>query len=413
MSVVECANDLYGKLDATVSASASLDYVRSRGYAPLHPLPERTWPLRDLTALRADYATIPDHSANAGLGTAGDLPLTAAELDAVDVDRARVRQEIADLLVAESRESRSQAADKDQWSAWADAERDATKAGAGKRTDSVIFFDADATGDSVSAFNAVRISKAYARLSGHSEATEPGFFADNYEAVLAHAVHISRSDTPSEALGEIRWASYLKAAGGDAQRARHAVASHVATAFTDRGVAYATRVGSETADDLACAIDAVVARWDEDIDSAWSDVDPGPLGRQRAVLGDALIRPRHEIAPEPFDLYDNLPSHITNGGVYCAERGAVDELVSLLSQLRDSHDECVTVVADEIAAQALEVRAMPMDTLAARTERQWRLVELVEAAESLVEDSQWSLEQVVLLPVDDPNQMALFDVGTA
>jgi len=410
--------------DRAHRSAAALDYALQRGYEPLHPLPARVVEPRPLLELRQDYAEIEQHSVSGDIG--GGFPLTEAELDAVEAEQHRRRQEIADLFVAEAQLERSAAAEEQQWMAWAEAEHEcAAAAGSApeptapvkttlkgkqlQRSPEISFRGAGGEELSINPGAAAHIRAAYARLSGRDVGL--GFFAAHSDAVLAHGVHIGRCDTAAEAIGEQNWNAYLDRAQGREQDARRAVAADVSAVFAcEDAAAYATRGTSAGIQEVTDAAYSTTARWDEDTDTPWSLVSP-LTATSYEVLLDGLLQERDVIADEPFGAYD-VDLAFSRGGVYGPESVAVEEMAGALRQLRNDPDERVVAVADEIAQQAFAARALPSETLAQRTERQWRLVELSSAATLLSEDRGLMENVTVLAPVH-PDQLSLLDLECA
>lgn len=392
-------------------AAAVRDYRPSRGYLPLHPVPAPLPRLRGLAALREKHWAPEALSTWDGLD--GGFPLEAAQLEAVQAQRVRRRQEIVDLCVAETRRERAEAADEHQWLQWALAESEQAAAPvphpAPRPAPRIEFRTAEGALQRIAAADAAAIARAYGRLIGR-RGTAAWFFALQNEAVLAHGAHMTSCDTPVEAIGAKSWSGYLEHAGGDEQHARQDAADDVAAVFGSvAAVRYATRAAADLAAALAEAAERVAARWQVNTAQVWNALPPSVPGNHQVVL-DGLLRPRHALGEEPFSFFDHTaPFSREHGGVYGAEAGAADELIDLLSSLYRRGDQKLLAVADEIADQARMARMLPTGT-AERTERQWRLAELVDAAERLVDDPD-VVEQVEFLPLPDPDQLPLFDTA--
>lgn len=402
-------------------AAAGAQYMRYRGYVPLHPLlsPVRA-PARELDDLRRTYAGIRPHTAGDGLD--GGRPLSSADIADIEADRAAQRQDIVDLFVAETRASRTDVAADEQWQRWvADEHASIARATAApgtaadqesrrSRARTITYRDAESEEQTIGLADAIRIATAYGRICGKSDAESLEFFAcaANTDAVLAHGVHIGRCDTPAEAIGEKNWRTYLKRARGDAERARRAVADDVSVVFAGQNEAkYATRAAGEQSTDIDQAAHVVVERWSQHPSEVWKLLAPGLPHRAPLILGD-LVSERHVLADDPFSYSDFVETHQASGGVYGAEYAVVEELVAAIKQLHDGRDPLIATVADEIAERATVARALPTATLAERVERQWQLVELTDAAQKLVE-SPHLVRDVTVLPIVHPDQMGLFE----
>ncbi|MBP2451802.1 hypothetical protein [Mycolicibacterium lutetiense] len=407
----------------TLRRAAILNYEHFRGYEPLHPLFVGVIaPPRELDDLRTSYAKVHEHTASDGLG-AGNARLTVSELGAIEADRARRRQEIADLFVAETRQDRADAGDSEQWSEWLAAEQNSItttetvsntaptrKTSTERQTaPQISFHTADGFEENIDPATATHIAAAYTRLSGND--VDIRFFATHSDAVLAHGVHIGRCDTPAEAIGEVNWKAYLTRADGDERKAREAVATDIETVFSSSDVAaFATRASHRRALKVSEAVETAARRWEEDTDAAWK-VFPssGPVRHQ--VILDRLLRPRHLIGDDPFDLYDGVATY-SSGGVYLPESNVVEAMVTHVKMLHQHHDLRMQAVADAIIDRARAARDLPTGSFAERIERQWQLVELADAAELLTEDPD-HIEDVTLLTANDPNQMELFALDAA
>ncbi|BBX82160.1 hypothetical protein [Mycolicibacterium aubagnense] len=408
-----------------VHPAARAQYVRYRGYTPLHPVTSPVnAPPRELDDLRHAYSGVGPHTAGDGLD--GGLPLSPADIVEIEADRAARRQDLIDLFVAETRLCREDVATDEQWRLWADEEIASIVAATSTteseqaqgerlhRASAITYRDAEGEVETISRAEATRIAKAYARLSGRSEAGSVEFFVSlaNTDAVLAHGVHFGRCDTPLEAIGERSWQAYLKRERGDEQRARRGVADDVARVFAGQNEAkYATRAAAEQCEDIDQAAHLVVERWSQNPSDVWKQLPPGLPNRTPLILGD-LISERHTLAAEPFGYADFFDTHPASGGIYAAEYSVVEELAAAIKQLHGGRDPLIAMVADEIAERAAAARAMPTTTLAERVERQWLLVELTDAAQKLV-GSPDAIKNVTVLPVVHPDQLRLFEPAGA
>lgn len=348
---------------ADTHAAAVAAYTAGRGYTPMHPV--GAVPGADLPADAAQQtsplAAAPGRRRPAHRRQAPTVGQAARRRAG---PRARVRQELIDLVVGSARRLRAELP-AEQWAAWAAAEKE--QADSAQRTTRIGFRDAHGAEQMITAADAVKVAGAYAELIGRESDCGPGFFAEHGDAVLAHAVHVARSDTPAEAVGQLRWRGYLDGALGDEQQARAAVARDV-TAALITGLRYATRADEDTAWDLQTEIETVVDRWGAGTGSVWDSITLAALPQPRVLLDRALTA-RHVIAPEPFDVYDTQLL-VGDGGVYSAEYGAVEALGVHLAQLRADPDDDLGLLADEIDRQAHDARALPTGTRTQRAERQ-------------------------------------------
>lgn len=373
----------------------------------------------------------------------------AAELDAAEQAAADKRQRYTDMCVTATRALRADTADTDldnaeaadpdddydapeTWESRRAAElaavEAAEKVGGNRGIPSFEFYTADGEEHRIDLRDARRAGEAYARLTGIG-GVDLAYFTvpDNSDAALAFVAHLGGCHTPEQAIGEANWQRYLTQAEGDETAARKAAATDIAALSDETATAYITRAAAEerwtqrvdrinagaTAGlrqvnnrMLAGAAEAVVDRWQADPAAAWAALPDATLGPRRLVFDD-LITPRALRGENPFDRYDMSDNISGSGGLYQPEENVVGELSMSLSELLGTRDRLAADIAAEFAAAARAVRDLPTDTLAARTERQWRLVELTEAAGMLANDPE-ALRDVTLVPVDDPNQMVLF-----
>ena len=349
-------------------------------------------------------------------------------LDDVEDRRRRARQRYVDLCVAAARQQRFLVTVEDREQLRETELASVTRAaGAGGKRTEITFTCADNATRTIQAAEASKVSAAYARLTGQQpRALDPAYFSepDHSDAAVAFLAHLGHCHTPTEAVGEATWRHYLDQAKGVEQSARHAVACDIATlANSDSTVAYLTRVVADAAiarwrtgrggvdqvnvDVLADAASQVADAWLADTDSAWEAVPAAAPGKRTPLL-DGTLAPRHTLGSEPFERYDFAPGIAGGGGIYAPEQHALEELSAALRRLIDNPDTRVITVAGAIAGRAHAVRTMPTRTLAERTERQWRLVELAELAERLDEDDSL-VGAITLVTVNHPDQMVLFD----
>ncbi|SIM25679.1 Uncharacterised protein [Mycobacteroides abscessus subsp. abscessus] len=388
------------------------DYTLSRGYEPLHPLVGPATPLRPLEQLTADHGT-PTFRFIAG-DLAAALPLSPAELAAVEVNQHRQRQEIADLYVCKARELRQEISSAD-WAVMAAVELESIEAAesSGASRASVSFHTVDGNEESIDAAEVKTLCKAYGRITSRDD-IDARFFARNADAVLAHAVYTTRCDTPEQAIGTRSWKRYLRRAKSDEQSARLAVVSDIEVVFVRESSAmFTTRAADpvngkfgalEISDDAQC----VVGRWGEDTDDVWNRLPDNGSGHQRVIL-DRMMRPRIDIGTEPFDRFGWDSDRAASGGIYGPESGAVELLVEALESLSGS-DGRIPLIITEILAQARSTRTLPRTTLVEYVERQWRLAELADLAEQLTINPHLA-DEAIVLPVNHPDQLQLFSAA--
>lgn len=400
------------KTPSSSQAKWIADYVASRGYEPLHPLMEPATPLRPVEQLAADHGTRTLRSIAGDLAAA--LPMSPAQLGAVEVNQRRQRQEIADLYVCKARELRRGISPVD-WAAMDATELTSIEAAEASSNPyaPISFHVVDGSEEGIGAAEVKALCKAYGRITCRAD-IDPQFFGRNADAVLAHGVYITRCDTPEQAIGTKSWKQYLRRAKGDEQTARLSVASDIELVFVrEAAVMFTTRAADpgegtfgagKISDDAQCVVD----RWCEDTDDAWDrlpDNDAGHLG----VILDRLLRLRIAIATEPFEYSDWDSSRSTSGGVYGPEASAVEQLVEMLGTV-DRSGERMPLVINEIIAQARAARTLPRTTLVEYVERQWRLTELADLAERLTINPHLA-DEAIVLPVNHPDQLQLFSVA--
>lgn len=390
------------------------DYILSRGYEPLHPLVGPVTPLRTVEQLTAEHGTPTFRSIAGDLAAA--LPMSPAELAAVEVTQRRQRQEIADLYVCKARELRQEIPSAD-WASMAAVELGSIEAALASGTSytSVSFHTVDGNEESIGAAEVKALCRAYGRITNRGD-IDAQFFARHADAVLAHAVYITRCDTPEQAIGAKSWKQYLRRAKGDEQSARLAVVSDIEIVFVRESAAmFTTRAadpvhGKFGALDISDDAQYVVSRWSEDTDEVWNRLPDIAGGHQRVIL-DALMRPQIDIGSEPFDRFDWDSDQAASGGIYGPENGAVELLIEMFGFV-DRSDERMLLVINEITTQARAARALPRTTLVEYVERQWRLTELADLAEQLTMNPQL-IDEAIVLPVDHPDQLQLFPIGAA
>lgn len=396
--------------DRLASAPVIIEYTQTRGYVPLHPLPGPITSHLAFEELFEKYGAPSVRTLSSDIS--GGWPLTAEELDQVESAQQRDRQNFADLMVASARQERETAMDPEIWQQNHAREQETIQQAEASCTaeDGIDFHSADGSDFTISAGEVKSICQAYGRLSGRSD-INARFFATNSDAALAHAAYLTRCDSPLQAIGPENWADYIARAKGDENQARHDVAADVVTTFVrEPAVVYTTRASDSYAALLGARkirdhAETVAERWSIDTAGPWSKISSCAPGNQEVRL-DGLLRPRNMIAEEPFGMYDGH-SCLESGGMYLPESNVLDELAAYLKQLNRSDDDRVAAVAGEIVGKLQAVRTMPASKLAEHTERQWRLVELADAAERLCEDPN-RIEDVTFLPVNDPDQMGLF-----
>lgn len=390
------------------------DYALSRGYEPLHPLVAPATPLRPVEQLTADHGTPTVRSIAGDLAAA--VPMSPTELAAVEVNQRRQRQEIADLYVCKARELRQEISSAD-WAAMAAVELESIEAAeaSGDSRVSVSFHTVDGNEESIGAMEVKTLCKAYGRITSRGN-IDAHFFAGHADAVLAHAVYITRCDTPEQAIGAKSWKQYLRRAKGDEQSARLAVVSDIEIVFVRESAAMFTTRAADPVHGKFGALDVsddaqyVVSRWSEDTDEVWNRLPDRAGGRQRVIL-DALMRPRIDIGSEPFGRFDWDSDQAASGGIYGPENGAVELLIEMFGFV-DRSDERMMLVINEIIAQARAARALPRTTLVECVARQWLLTELADLAEQLTMNPQL-INEAVVLTVDHPDQLQLFAVDAA
>ncbi|WP_234802915.1 hypothetical protein [Mycobacteroides abscessus] len=342
--------------------------------------------------------------------------MSPTELASVEVNERRQRQEIIDLHVSKARKLRQEVSTAD-WEAMAAEELESIAAAesSGKPYASIAFRSADGNDESISAEEVKGLCKAYTRITGRVD-VDPKFFAQNSEAVLAHAVHVTRCDTPEQAIGGNSWKQYLHRAKNDEQGARLAVAADIESVFVQESAAMFTTRAADSVDgafgarDIGDHVQYVVGRWNVDTDEAWNRL-PVPDSEYPRVILDRLLRPRVDIGSEPFDRFDWDSTHEAHGGLYGPESGAVECLVEMLVSV-DRSDHRMPLVINEIIAQAEAARALPRGTLVECVELQWRLAELADLAEQLTMNPQL-INEAIVLTVDHPDQLQLFAVDAA
>mgnify|MGYP001442309471 CR=1 FL=1 len=350
------------------------------------------------------------------------------DFDAVEADVVERRARYTDLCVAAARAQRFDL-DAEDWQQWREREV-ATQADAEASTRSeqlsrVWFHTCDGEELALSLRQVHEITAAYQRLTGTTDIGAAHFAtAEAADAATAFVAHLGYCNTPVEAIGDLNWSGYLNRAGGDAEAARHAAAADVARLADDQAFAYLTRLSTDnpnrrpigyrdprgldkvSAPVLAERAEVVSRSWLADTAASWEELGPAHPPAQR-VLMETVLGSRYAIADNPFTAYD-LPEGVDGaGGVYGPEQCAVEEIARGVRELRNSGDPAAETVADAICEAAHQARALPTDTLAQRTERQWQLAELAEAAERLAVDPE-NLAEVTLVPFDDPGQMDLF-----
>ncbi|GAS94888.1 MULTISPECIES: hypothetical protein [Mycolicibacterium] len=422
---------------ATVAATVTSS---TTGSLPVRvPAPGQEPSVAVLAKVELDTFAAPNLAAQ--INGAGGPHASADELDAVDAEVADKRRHYTGLCVAAARAQRRDV-DPDELQSWRDHEAAALAEAEGpgqstsqstsrsksrsKPRSHVDFRTVDGDELSLPLSNVREVTAAYGRLTGTTDIGATHFAdPDAADAATAFAAHLGNCYTPAEAIGADNWNSYLTRAKGDIETARHAVAEDALELSESAALSYLTRLPSDDpkhrpleyrnsrgldkvcSPDLAHRIEVVANGWMADTGAAWAELpaaDPGP----RRILMDTLLEPRHIITGDPFDHYD-LPTGVPgSGGVYGPEQGAVEEISRGVRELRNSSAPVAEAVADAICEAAHRTRELPSGTLAQRTERQWRLVELAEAAERMALDPD-NIKDVTVVPFDDPNQMALFD----
>lgn len=378
------------------------DYLRSRGYAPLQPTLAELPPLLDLDSLTRKFNDPDPHSVSDGIS--GRYPLNSEQVAAADIARAHRRQRLVDFHVTAMAAQRESFGGEEQCRQWTVAELGQIARGA-----AVAFRTADGVEHSVTALEAARAARTFARLSGRY-GIGGGFFSTNSAAVLAHAVHLTRCDTPLEAIGETAWSAYLCHVGGDAQRARHSVAADIAELLctATETAAFVLRTDEDRRGQIVDMAATAVDRWKIDSDRAWAALPGSTWSGMKAVV-DALLLPREELADEPFMVVDPY-LHSAAGSLYGAEQGAVDRLAESAKRLDHHGDRQLLIIVDELIARAQSARDLPTTTLVDRVERQWRLLELADAAERLADDPAL-VDAVSFMNIPAPNQLPLLELS--
>ena len=429
-------NDDLAESAAAAAAAVTSSHAAGLPCRVLHPGQEPS--VAALAKVSLDTLAAPNLTAQ--INGAGGPHASADELDAIDAEVADKRRRYADLCVAAARAQRRDV-DPDEWQSWRDHEATLAEAEGGgpsasqsksrsksrsKPRSRIEFRTVDGNELSLPLGQVRDVTAAYRRLTGAAE-TDATHFADPdaADAATAFVAHLGSCHTPAEAIGTNNWNGYLTRAKGDIETARHAVAEDVLELSDSNALSYLTRLANDSpkrrppeyrdprgldqvcAPDLAHRIEVVANGWMAETNAAWAELpaaDPGP----RRILMNTLLAPRHTIADDPFDHYD-LPAGVSgSGGVYGPEQCAVEDISRGVRELRNSSAPVAEAVADAICEAAHRTRQLPSGTLSQRTERQWRLVELAEAAERMALDPD-NIKDVTVVPFNDPNQMALFD----
>lgn len=393
------------------------------------PPPTESVPLAPLSKVPLEQFAPP--TVTAILTRNGGAHATVDELDDAEKAAALQRQRYVDLCVAAARAQRADT-DPEDWQQWRDAEIACAQLSAARTRNarpSLVYFHTCDGEELFLTHQQVRtITEAYAQLTG-TDPAPAGRYAEPAAAdkAIAFAAHIASCTTPVEAIGSDNWNRYLHNAKGDVETARQAVADDIDALADPTALAYLTRLSTDNpnrrpigyrnprgldqvnTETLADAAARLSHAWQADTNAAWEKLPAPPTvcGPRQALL-EELLPARHSLAADPFEFYD-LPEGVPgSGGLYGPEQNAVEEISLNVRVLHNSGEPAAEVVADALCEAARRARDLPTGTLAQRTERQWRLVQLAVAAEQLGLNPE-SAADVETVPFNDPDQLDMFD----